>query len=37
MGPHETEKLLKGKGHYHFGKASGYWMGKDFFFYQLNI
>ena len=30
MGPHETEKLLQGKGYYHLDKAAVHRMGKDF-------
>ena len=30
MGPHETEKLLEGKGYHQGGKAAAYIRGKDF-------
>jgi hypothetical protein len=35
MGPHETEKLLYGKGRCHLDKAAADRMGKDF--HKVNI
>ena len=31
MGPHETEKFLHSKGHYHSDNAIMHTMGRDFF------